>query len=220
MENEKNNKQNDIISKAKESIYKFQKQFVKSNDNNNNNPSIKFSSDDINMTFNPRANYKKDNNVFDMNKEKETNNYKINEIRNDEDNDFNKNIEMFSKQNYFIKDNNDNEEDISDNDENNSPHNNEKEKIFNNLIEENSVLKSEINKLIDENKNIKQELLKNRLVKSPKENKIYEKHFEKNENDFAQKNKELSKMVKELNNRNKLQKQRIQDLEHIFLKWK
>jgi hypothetical protein len=32
MENEKNNKQNDIISKAKESIYKFQKQFVKSND--------------------------------------------------------------------------------------------------------------------------------------------------------------------------------------------
>jgi hypothetical protein len=32
MENEKNNKQNDIISKAKESIYKFQKQFKKSND--------------------------------------------------------------------------------------------------------------------------------------------------------------------------------------------
>ena len=32
MENEKNNKQNDIISKAKESIYKFQKQFVKSTD--------------------------------------------------------------------------------------------------------------------------------------------------------------------------------------------
>ena len=145
MENEKKNKQNDIISKAKESIYKFQKQFVKSTDiNNNNNPSIKFSSDDINMAFNPRANYKKDNNVFDMNKEKETNNYKINEIRNDEDNDFNKNIEMFSKQNYFIKDNNDNEEDINDNDENNSPHNNEKEKIFNNLIEENSVLKTEM----------------------------------------------------------------------------
>ena len=91
MENEKNNKQNDIISKAKESIYKFQKQFVKSNDiNNNNNPSIKFNSDLINMTFNPRANSKKDNNVFDMNKEKETNNYKINEIRNDEDNDFKK----------------------------------------------------------------------------------------------------------------------------------
>ena len=131
MENEKNNKQNDIISKAKESIYKFQKQFVKSNDiNNNNNPSIKFNSDLINMTFNPRANSKKDNNVFDMNKEKETNNYKINEIRNDEDNDFNKNIEMFSKQNYFIKDNNDNEEYINDNDENNSPHNNEKEKMF------------------------------------------------------------------------------------------
>ena len=32
MEKEKNNKQNDILSKAKESIYKFQKQFVKSND--------------------------------------------------------------------------------------------------------------------------------------------------------------------------------------------
>ena len=72
MEKEKNNKQNDIISKAKESIYKFQKQFVKSKDinNNNNNPSIKFNTDVINMTFNPRANYKKDNNVFDMNKAK------------------------------------------------------------------------------------------------------------------------------------------------------
>ena len=54
------------------------------------------------MTFNPRANYKKDNNVFDMNKAKETNNYKINEIKNDEDNDYNKNIEMFSKQNYRL----------------------------------------------------------------------------------------------------------------------
>ncbi len=87
MENEKNNKQNDIISKAKESIYKFQKQFVKSTDiNNNNNPSIKFNTDVINMTFNPRANYKKDNNVFDMSKEKE------------------------KKQNYFIKNNNDNKQ--------------------------------------------------------------------------------------------------------------
>jgi len=209
MESEKYNKQNEILSKAKESIYKFQKQF---NNYLENNKSSINTIDENNMTFNPKKYLNKNKELFINNDgKKEENN--INQIDNNDN--------FTSNQNYFI-DNDDNENNYYMKTENNDffegkqLYDNKNEKIFKDILEENYVLKTEINKLIDENKNLGKEL--NKKEKNPiKKEKYKDNNIKNDENDLVlKKNKELSKLVKELNNRNRIQKQRNQDIEQIL----
>ena len=210
MESEKYNKQNEILSKAKESIYKFQKQF---NNYLENNKSPINTIDENNMTFNPKKHLNKNKELFiDKEVKKEKNNF--NKIEDNED--------YTTNQNYFI-DNDDNEKNNYIKTENNDIfegkklyNNNNNEKIFKDILEENYVLKTEINKLIDENKSLGKEL--NKKEKNPiKKERYKDNNIKNDENDLVlKKNKELSKLVKELNNRNRIQKQRNQDIEQIL----
>ena len=209
MESEKYNKQNEILSKAKESIYKFQKHL---NNYLENNKSPINTIDENNMTFNPKKHLNKNKELFIDNNEKE------------EENNFNKiedNDNFVSNQNYFI-DNDNNEKNKYINTEHNNffeekqLYDNNKEKMFNDIIEENYVLKTEINKLIDENKNLGKELYK-KEKNSIKKERYKNNNIKNEENDLVlKKNKELSKLVKELNNRNRIQKQRNQDIEQML----
>ena len=221
MENERFNKQNEILSKAKESIFKFQQQFNNYINNNKNESEININDDDI-MTFKPKSNDNYDTNPeISINKNEEENkttnyflNKKINKI-------------SFSNENDFI--NNDNEN-INDNNKNgnylfeNKLFEKNDEKRFKNIIEENEVLKNEINKLIDENRilntNLNKELSrngKNEKFSKIKTEKSMDNLLKNNEIELIlQKNKELNKTVKELNNRNRIQKKRNQDIEQIL----
>ena len=118
-----------------------------------------------------------------------------------------------------------------------------KEKIFNGIIEENEILKSEINKLIDENRYLNTELKKSKsdkkdllhtpLRKRNNTTKTIKKFIShnvqspeinednintlKNENiEISKKNDELSKQIKDLKNRNKIQKKRIDNIEQML----
>ena len=197
MEKEQINKHDEILSKAKESIFRFQKQF----NNFLDKRSPKIINDDNNMTFNPKKRLNNNRELF-IESEKPKYNNKNNE------NEF-----MFQNQKYFTESNYDNK-DENDNENLGKTYlyDDKKEKLFNNIIEENVVLKTEINKLIDENNNLNKELACNT------KEKINEEYSKKNsENDLIiKKNKELSKLIKELNNRNRIQKQRNQDIEQIL----
>ena len=192
MEKEQINKQNEILLKAKESIYKFQKQFNNilqiKNDENTNSP-IKNKIDDNNISFKQLTNFNDTNN---------------NDIKN-------KNIDdkkIYSLTQNYDKNSIDEEKHDSDNDNDNNNlqkynlYNNKREKIYNNIIDENYVLKSEINRLIDENKKLNNKLNDSKNIMNNKEIEL-----------VINKNKELSKLVKELNNKNRIQRQRIQDNE-------
>ena len=198
MENEHINKQNEILSKAKESIYNFQKQFNNYMDIKHSKSPTKNNTNDEIMTFNPKKNFKNNKDLFIINETKEEN-IKIHD-------------KIFSSPQKYINNNVD-DENIIENANDNYFNQKNNEKMLNNIIEENMVLKSEINRLIDENKNLDKELNKNKKGKENEENIIMKN---KEGEIVLKKNKELSKLVKELNNRNRIQKQRNQDIEQIL----
>ena len=219
MENENINKQNEILSKAKESIYKFQKQFNNILNYNKTDSSINSNDENI-MTFNPKK-------IIKTNKNQDTT-FKKEEKENNNNNKYNITKISFSNENDFInneKDNNnkDNINEITNNffAEDKSPGKNIQKK-FKEITEENIVLKNEINKLIDENRilnaNLNKELIKtekgSNKIKSEKKG---DNLLKNNEIELIlEKNKELSKQIKELNNRNRLQKKRNQDIEQLL----
>ena len=198
MENEHINKQNEILSKAKESIYNFQKQFNNYMDIKHSKSPTKNNTNDEIMTFNPKKNFKNNKDLFIINETKEEN-IKIHD-------------KIFSSPQKYINNNVD-DENIIENANDNYFNQKNNEKMLNNIIEENMVLKSEINRLIDENKNLDKELNKNKKGKENEENIIMKN---KEGEIVLKKNKELSKLVKELNNRNRIQNQRNQDIEQIL----
>ena len=73
MENENINKQNEILSKAKESIYNFQKQFNNYMDIKHSKSPTKNNTNDEIMTFNPKKNFKNNKDLFIINETKEEN---------------------------------------------------------------------------------------------------------------------------------------------------
>ena len=198
MENEHINKQNEILSKAKESIYNFQKQFNNYMDMKHSKSPTKNNTNDEIMTFNPKKNFKNNKDLFIINETKEEN-IKIHD-------------KIFSSPQKYINNNVD-DENIIENANDNYFNQKNNEKMLNNIIEENMVLKSEINRLIDENKNLDKELNKNKKSKEKEENIIMKN---KEGEIVLKRNKELSKLIKELNNRNRIQKQRNQDIEQIL----
>ena len=219
MENENINKQNEILSKAKESIYKFQKQFNNILNYNKTDSSINSNDENI-MTFNPKK-------IIKTNKNQDTT-FKKEEKENNNNNKYNITKISFSNENDFINNEKDNKNKDNINEITNNffaedkSHGKNIEKKFKEITEENTVLKNEINKLIDENRilntNLNKELIKtekgSNKIKSEKKG---DNLLKNNEIELIlEKNKELSKQIKELNNRNRLQKKRNQDIEQLL----
>ena len=168
------------------------------------------------------------NNNYNKNKKVENKNMVKNRINNMEtvknDNTYDKKFKPLKKEYGNILENKKNNRQKND-------------KFFNNILEENEILKIEINKLIDENRYLKNEKKNNKNETPHRKRNNTTKNIKKNissnisggeTNDtsisvlksenaqISKKNDELLKQIKELKNRNKIQKKRIDDIEQIL----
>ena len=206
--NKNQNNKISIIDEEDENNSKYEIEDKKQNYNDNNNNNKDDIQNVINKTFISNNNYLM-NNYFNDNIPENNldNNRRI--LKNDNINS--ENFQPLKNENDLIS-------------ERKNINYLQKEKIFNEVLEENEVLKSEINKLIDENK-----YLNNVIKNNPTKNEVKDYYHSpirninnninamKNENSkILKKNEELLKSIKEVKNRNKLQKKRIDDIEQML----